>query len=97
MRSGTAVVQAGTRLAQVPGMIVSVMDGETVMLSVASGNYYNLGEIGGAIWSKLAEPITLEEVVERLVEEYEVEQEECRQQVLVFADRLLAEGLVEAL
>ncbi|WP_058301184.1 lasso peptide biosynthesis PqqD family chaperone [Gorillibacterium timonense] len=83
-----------TVLKQVPGHIVSVMDGETVMLSVQNGKYYNLGEIGGAIWNELAQPIAFEELVERLTAEYEVEPEECSRQVLRFVDMLRNEGLV---
>ncbi|WP_438434873.1 lasso peptide biosynthesis PqqD family chaperone [Gorillibacterium sp. sgz500922] len=83
-------------LRQAPGNIVSDMDGETVMLSVQNGNYYNLGEIGGEIWRSFAEPARTEDVIERLTEEYEVEPEECSRQVGGFIELLLREGLIEA-
>ncbi len=37
-------------ISQMEGNIVSDMDGETVMLCIQSGKYYNLGELGGEIW-----------------------------------------------
>lgn len=89
-------VLSGTALAQVPGNIVSVMDGETVMLSIQNGKYYNLGEIGGVIWNELASPLTPRELVERLTAEYEIEPEECARQVHRFLDMLLKESLIAA-
>mgnify|MGYP000950733417 CR=1 FL=1 len=79
---------------QSEGHLVSDMDGEKVMLSVQKGKYYNLGEVGGRIWELLASPITLERLVNQLLEQYEVEPELCREQVCSFLGNLLNEGLI---
>jgi len=92
----STAARSGVLLRQAPGNIASDMDGETVMLSVQNGNYYNLGEIGGEIWKSFAEPAKAEEVIERLTGEYEVEPEECSRQVFGFIELLLREGLIEA-
>ncbi len=75
--------------------IASDMNGEKVMLDVQSGKYYNLGTIGGRIWDLSAQASTVEEIVSRLMEEYEVSQEVCTQQVSTFIGQMLSEGLVE--
>ncbi len=76
------------------GNVVSDMDGEKVMLSVRNGKYYNLGEVGGLIWELLNEPKSIEELVDRLTEEYDVSREECEIQVRSFLDLLRKEELI---
>ncbi|OLS38424.1 lasso peptide biosynthesis PqqD family chaperone [Bacillus sp. MRMR6] len=77
------------------GNIVSDMGGEKVMLSVKNGKYYNLGEIGGDIWGLLESPIKISDVVKALIAVYQVEEMDCQQQVLMFVEHLLEEGLIE--
>lgn len=76
------------------GNVVSDMDGEKVMLSVHNGKYYNLGEVGGLIWELLDEPKSIQELVDRLTEEYDVSREECESQVQSFLDLLTKEELI---
>ena len=79
---------------QKSGNIVSDMDGEKVMLSIQSGKYYNLGELGGEIWELMKEPISIETIVATLLARYDVEQTECEEQVAAFLNQLLEEGLI---
>lgn len=74
--------------------IVSDMGGEKVMLSIKNGNYYNLGQIGGQIWDAISEPVSINELLQRLLLEFEVEREECEQHVFSFLDHLRKEGLI---
>lgn len=80
---------------QGPGNIVTDMDGEKVMLSVAKGKYYNLGLMGGEIWELITTPTSITDIVSRLLVVYDVEQEVCEQQVLSFLSQLHSEGLIE--
>ncbi|UVI31515.1 lasso peptide biosynthesis PqqD family chaperone [Paenibacillus spongiae] len=87
-------IQLDDVIVQQPGHIVSDMDGETVMLSVEIGKYYNLGDVGGSIWSGIQSPITVHQLVADLMTKYAVEQAECEEQVIAFLEQLLEEGLV---
>ncbi|MGG7620205.1 lasso peptide biosynthesis PqqD family chaperone [Bacillus coreaensis] len=80
---------------QVEGNIVSDMGGEKVMLSIENGKYYNLGESGGTIWGLLEESTMVKDVITKLTEMYEIEHEECEEQVITFLNHLLKEGLVK--
>lgn len=80
---------------QVEGNIVSDMGGEKVMLSIENGKYYNLGESGGTIWGLLEESTMVKDVITKLTEMYEIENEECEEQVITFLNHLLKEGLVK--
>ncbi|MBY0007032.1 lasso peptide biosynthesis PqqD family chaperone [Priestia aryabhattai] len=82
-------------VSQGEGNIVSDMDGEKVMLSIHNGKYYNLGELGGEIWEKIKEPVSIQNLVDKLVAEYDVELDTCKEQVISFLALLLDEGLVK--
>ena len=79
---------------QSEGNIVSDMDGEKVMLNIKKGKYYNLGTIGGQIWDQLKLSITVNQLVENLLSEYNVQQDECESQVISFLNLLLREELI---
>jgi hypothetical protein len=79
---------------QTEGNIVSDMNGEKVMLSIANGKYYNLGAIGGEIWDQIDSSKTISEIVSELLVNYEISQQECESHVLEFVDCLVKEGIV---
>ncbi|TDL92310.1 lasso peptide biosynthesis PqqD family chaperone [Vibrio vulnificus] len=81
-------------ITQNQGNIVSDMDGELVMLSIEKGNYYNLGVLGGEIWSLIEKPIIISDLLDKLVSQYDVSQQECEEEVLSFLSDLYNEGLI---
>ena len=95
MNENENTIQMNYFISQTPGHIVSDMDGEKVMLSIDKGKYFNLGVTGGAIWELMATPVTVEAIVSGLIEQFEVEEKVCREQVVVFLESLLNEGLIQ--
>ncbi|MDM5222772.1 lasso peptide biosynthesis PqqD family chaperone [Peribacillus sp. NJ11] len=89
-----SVLSKNKIITQNPGNIVSDMDGETVMLSIEKGNYYNLGVLGGEIWSLLEEPIKISDLIGKLMSQYEVSHQECEEEVLSFLSDLYDEELI---
>ncbi|MNH37263.1 Coenzyme PQQ synthesis protein D [compost metagenome] len=83
-----------TVLVKRPGNIASDMDGEKVMLNVKNGKYYNLGEVGGDIWSALDEPVSISRIVQVIQDTFDVPAETAEQDVFEFVQSLLAEDLV---
>jgi hypothetical protein len=76
-------------------IVAADMDGDTVMMSVEAGKYYNLGKIGGVIWGMIAEPVSVAAVIDKLLEQYEVTWEKCETEVLSFLNEVKKEGLLE--
>ncbi|MNC80779.1 Coenzyme PQQ synthesis protein D [compost metagenome] len=64
------------------------------MLNVKNGKYYNLGEVGGEIWSALDEPVSISRIVQVIQETFDVPAETAEQDVFEFVQSLLAEDLV---
>ncbi|WP_017811551.1 lasso peptide biosynthesis PqqD family chaperone [Paenibacillus shenyangensis] len=89
------MINSEQKITQNSNYIASDMNGEKVMLDIESGKYYNLGAIGGRIWDISENPVTVDEIVAVLLQEYDVAQDVCKQQVSVFVEKMLQEGLVE--
>ena len=71
------------------------VDGEMVLLDMESENYFGLDEVGTAIWQAMQEKETLQEVLEALLEQYDVEAEILERDLSDFVTKLLESGLVE--
>lgn len=75
-------------------LIVATMNEETVMMDVLSGKYYSLGVTGGAIWNILEEPTSLEEIIEKLLQEFNVDKGVCSIQVQQFLEDAIAKEII---
>jgi len=69
------------------------IDGQTAMLSLDQGHYYAVEGTAQRIWELIASPVTADELVDALVEEYDVDPATCRASVDRFLRRLLDAGL----
>lgn len=70
------------------------MDGEIVMMNAETGQYYNLGQIGGAIWNLIEKPLTIEALITQLTTTYNVSRIQCETEVLSFLNDLQEQGLL---
>ncbi|MGN0277187.1 MAG: lasso peptide biosynthesis PqqD family chaperone [Hominisplanchenecus sp.] len=85
-----------TVLKRKAGIMTADMDGSTVMMDIETGKYYNLGETGGAVWELLEEPMSVGDLVDRLLQEYKVSRENCMEDVRSFLTALMERGLIAA-
>ncbi|GGD76069.1 lasso peptide biosynthesis PqqD family chaperone [Paenibacillus nasutitermitis] len=83
------------RYSQVEGNLASNMDGEKVMMSVKTGKYYNLGQVGGRIWDLIEKPMTGSAIIAALTAEYDIDEAECERQVFSFLGQLISEDLIK--
>ena len=71
------------------------MGGQTVMMSIPRGKYFALEGTAQRIWELMAEPVRVDEIVDRLVEEYDIDRDRCAAEVLAFLNELMENGLGE--
>ena len=76
------------------GLMTANMNGSAVMMDIATGKYYNLGETGGRIWELLETPTSLSGLVQSLTAEYAISPEQCKEEVLVFLKQLSDRNLI---
>jgi len=77
-----------------PDIIATDMDGETVMMSIELGQYFGLSGVGPFVWDLLAEPMSVEDICMRVLQDYEVDEATCRTDVSVFVGELLDKGVL---
>jgi hypothetical protein len=75
-------------------IVTADMDSETVMMSIDTGKYYNLGKTGSIIWGMLETPLSVESLVNSLLDKYDVGREQCEKEVLSFLKDTYKEGLI---
>jgi Coenzyme PQQ synthesis protein D (PqqD) len=69
--------------------------GEVVILSLQSGQYFGLNEVGGRIWNLIQEPKTVNTVFEALLQEYDVSPDRLEGDVLALLEKMAVNGLIE--
>jgi hypothetical protein len=72
-----------------------VIDGEAIIINLATGMYYSLTGTGGEAWALLESGRTLSEIAEHLSRRYGVPLGQAREDVERLAGDLIAEKLVE--
>ena len=76
-------------------MLSSNMDGETVMMSIENGEYYGLNEIGTRIWELTENEILIQDIINTLMEEYDVDEATCQSDVMEFVEELGNKKLIK--
>ncbi|BAZ11054.1 hypothetical protein NIES4071_28790 [Calothrix sp. NIES-4071] len=74
--------------------ISSDLGEEAVILNLKSGVYHGLNEVGASIWKLIQEPLTIKEIEHKLLEEYNVEPEQCQSDLIALLSDLLAAELI---
>ncbi|MEJ2041205.1 MAG: PqqD family protein [Desulfosarcinaceae bacterium] len=80
-----------------PHVVHETIDGETIILNLASGTYFSLNDAGALIWSLVESRLTPQKIVEKVAARYDGKNEETESMIVDFLDELLSEGLVSAI
>jgi hypothetical protein len=76
-------------------VLAQELDGETVLLDLNSESFFGLDEVSTRVWQLLQEGQGRAEVIDTLLEEYEVEREVLEKDVADLLTRLSEAGLIE--
>ena len=68
---------------------------EVVILSMEDEFYYGLNPVGAFIWNLIQEPKTIDEIEKAILNEYDVEEETCNNDLKEIIKELMDKGLVE--
>jgi hypothetical protein len=82
---------------QIPGHVISREVGEEfVLLDLRTGTYFGLDPVGARIWSHLQQGHPLDQVIVRLVDEFEVTPEQALADAVELLKDLSGKGLIAA-
>jgi len=79
---------------QTDDIVASEIDGETVMMSIENGRYYGLDLIGSHIWDLIKSPIKVADLINTLLEKYDVDGDTCQRDVLAFLNDLNQDNIL---
>ena len=67
---------------------VTDLAGEKVMVDFDNGKYFLIKGVGNDIWEMIQNEITPNEIIEKLLSEYDVGREECEKSVMEFLEKM---------
>lgn len=70
------------------------VNGETVLLHLSSGDYYGLNAVGSRIWELVENGLSVRQVLDALVAEFDASQQQLRDDLTMFIQNLMDRGLV---
>jgi len=91
---GSARVRMDTMIRAAESQVSCDLAGEAVVLSLESGTYYGLNPVAARIWELVQEPRSVRELVDQLVQEYEVDADACATESVELIEQLAEWDLV---
>src|SRR4051794_4843644 len=97
LRVEPMTVQMTTRIVVEQDVLSAHVGDETVLLSIAEGDYYAVDGAADRIWQLVHEEITVSDIVAAIADEFDVDEAGCRDDVVGFVSDLADKGLVRVL
>ena len=69
--------------------------GEAVILSLTSGQYFGLNEVGARIWNLIQEPKTVGSVLDAVLDEYDVALDQLERDLFALLEQMVVNDLIE--
>ena len=97
-RTGTArmtvvAIALDTVVAPSEDAVFRELDGQSVLLNLATGMYFGLDAVGTHVWQLAAANGSLRGVLQSLVDEYDADPSTIERDLLALAEALVAKGL----
>ena len=68
---------------------------EQVILDIEKGKYFSLNPVATLIWEILEQPLSVDHLCKKLLEEYDVETEKCRVETTDYIEEMIKNGLIK--
>jgi len=90
------MVQLDSTVRATPDHVSAEVEGETVILSLTTGEYYGLNTVAAHIWRLIQEPRRVSDVRDELLDYYtDIDEATCTSELLHVLDDMLRMKLVE--
>lgn len=87
-------ITLASRVAKNSSQVIDrVVDGETLVIHLTSGDYFSLNRVGTRVWEQLDGSAPIADVVDTIVSEYDVSPTQATSEVLELVDELVQEKL----
>lgn len=69
-------------------LLYSSIGDEIVLMTEESGEYFKLNSVGAAIWEIIKDPISLKDLISRLLNDFDVSEIQCKEEVQSYVNKL---------
>jgi hypothetical protein len=98
MRMGAAAMDAPLSLQSVvvaaSEQVSCPLGEESAILNLKNSVYYGMNPVGARVWDMLKQPKSVREMRDILLQEYEVEEDRCHNDLLALLETMRSEGLI---
>lgn len=94
MANNLAHIDEDATVSVAENQVSSDLDGESVVLDLDQGIYYGMNELGSRVWQIIQNPVSVQEIIVTVQDEYEVDRERCKQDILSFLNQLDEQNLI---
>ena len=85
----------GNQYIQNKKIIQSKIGEEVVMMDMDSGFYFGINSVGSVIWQHLSEAIYLDDLVDKLIKDFNIDKKTCESDTIEFLNDLLGKGIIK--
>ena len=78
-----------------PDVISSKLEDQLVMMDIEKGKYFSMNPVASKVWELLEEPSSVNELCDKLLNEFEVSKEQCFDEVLELLGKMKELDLLE--
>lgn len=75
-------------------VISETLEGETIIINLENGNYYSLNTTASVVWEMIVGKRTVDDMVGRIMGEYEVARQAAAEAVATFVEYLTQDNLI---
>lgn len=88
-------VKLSSTVCHMPNPVAADVAGETVLMSLERSRCYGLGSIGSEMWSRMATPVRVSDLIEEFSQRYEAPPGVIEHDMLQMLTQLANEGLIQ--
>lgn len=82
------MIQINSKVCQSKEIDATDLNGEKVMMNLDKGKYFALNPVGSRIWDIINKEINVNEIVNILLNEYDIDRETCEKSVVNYLEIL---------
>jgi hypothetical protein len=71
------------------------LDGTACLFDPSTAEYLNLNSSGSATWNAISVPKTIEDIISELLDQFEVESDQCMKETVNFLEEAENKGLIK--
>jgi hypothetical protein len=94
MRVANRAAMTATTYRRRAKLLEAELGSELVALDADSGQCFGFNEVASSVWRSLEQPKTFEQLRDALLEEYDVDSDECSSQLHELLEDLTSKGLI---